>query len=92
METGDILRGLLVVSIAGMAGMALAYLRRRQMSGQEYLAWGLLAVCLPVLGPFLVIARRPGHSRSARGVPGLLEERSLAQMVARWRQRATRQQ
>jgi hypothetical protein len=40
-------------------------LRRRTMSTQEYLLWGLLAVLLPVLGPYLVISSRPGKPRSS---------------------------
>lgn len=92
METSDILRVLLVINIVVLAGVALLYLRRRQMSAQEYLAWGLLAVCLPMLGPFLVIACRPGRPRSNQTILHLhRQERTLAQTMARWRQRETRQ-
>jgi hypothetical protein len=55
----DIIRLLLLVDVIGMAALALLYLRRRHLDLLTYLAWGLLAVLLPILGPFLVIVFRP---------------------------------
>ncbi len=57
----DILRLLLLLGALGMALLAALYLRRRSMSLSEYIAWGLLLVFLPYLGPFLVILLRPGR-------------------------------
>lgn len=57
----DALRLLLVLCALGMALLAAFYLRRRKLSLSEYIAWGLLLVLLPFLGPFLVILLRPGR-------------------------------
>ena len=47
-----------------MAALALYYLSRRRLSTYEYAAWGLLAILVPLLGPFLVIYLRPGEKQS----------------------------
>jgi hypothetical protein len=57
---------LLVLDIFSLALLAAFYLRRRQMSWFEYLFWGLLAVLIPIIGPFLVIISKPGNSRDTR--------------------------
>lgn len=59
----DILRILLFICIIGMLVISVFYLRRRKMSRLAYLLWGLLALFLPVLGPYIVIAARPGEAR-----------------------------
>lgn len=64
-----VLRMLLVITAAAMALLALYYLRQRKMKGWAYLAWGLLAVLVPLLGPFLVIALRPGKWRKEKPAP-----------------------
>lgn len=61
MMTAGIVRVMLVADIVVMAIFALVYLRQRRMGWMGYLFWGLLAVGLPVIGPFVVIARRPGE-------------------------------
>lgn len=61
-ETG-LLQALLVLDILGMALLAIFYLRQRPLSWLAFLGWGLLAVLVPILGPFLVIASRPGRPR-----------------------------
>ena len=40
--------------------LAAAYLLRRRLTPGEWFFWGLVAVFLPVFGPFVVIAARPG--------------------------------
>jgi hypothetical protein len=52
---------LLVLFLFAMYFLVLAYLRRRQMSFGAYAFWGLLAMFIPVFGPFFVIALKPGH-------------------------------
>ena len=52
---------LLFLSALGMALIAAFYLRRRSLSLPQYLAWGMLLVFMPFLGPFLVILLRPGR-------------------------------
>ena len=63
MTTADGIRLFLLLGVFGMAALAMFYLRRRDLDFMSYLAWGLLAILLPVLGPFLVIALRPGSAR-----------------------------
>ena len=61
MVTAGVVRILLMVDMVAMALLALVYLRQRRMRWPAYCCWGLLAVGVPVLGPFLVIANRPGE-------------------------------
>jgi hypothetical protein len=63
--TPETMRLLLAISLVGMALLAILYLRRRSLSPAEYLAWGLLIVLLPFLGPFLVVLLRPGIPHQA---------------------------
>ena len=63
MTADDLLRALLLLDILGMALLAIFYLRHRPLSWLAFLGWGLLAVLVPILGPFLVIAARPGSAR-----------------------------
>ncbi len=60
MGTAGVIRTILLVDIGAMALLALFYLRQRRMNWSAYCCWGLLVLMLPVLGPFLVIAHRPG--------------------------------
>lgn len=59
----DVLRMMLVVCIVGMFTLAMVYLLQRKLAWHQYLGWGLVALIFPVLGPFLVIANRPGVRR-----------------------------
>ena len=61
METAGVIRTILLIDIVAMALLSLAYLRQRQMSWASFYCWCLVAVGIPVLGPFLVIANRPGE-------------------------------
>lgn len=63
MTAANIIRFLLLLDIFGMALLAAFYLRRRNLDWPEYLGWGILAVVLPILGPFLVIVLHPGRVR-----------------------------
>jgi hypothetical protein len=56
----QILRVLLVVYAVGAFVLSLFYLRYRRCTTFEYALWGTLALIVPVLGPFFVIAARPG--------------------------------
>ncbi len=47
----------------GMVMVAVLYLRQRKLSTLSFVLWGALALILPVIGPFLVIASRPGKPR-----------------------------
>ena len=57
----EILLALLVACMIGEAILAALYLRTRSLSMSEYLGWALVIVFIPLLGPFLAIATRPGR-------------------------------
>jgi hypothetical protein len=61
MGTAGVVRTILLVDIVAMALFSLFYLRQRRMSWPSFCCWGLLAIIIPVLGPFLVITNRPGE-------------------------------
>ena len=58
-----LLRIILSIYIFGAFGLTLAYLHYRHCSTSEILLWGMLALIIPVLGPFFVIAARPGPKK-----------------------------
>jgi hypothetical protein len=61
MDTAGVIRTILLVDIVTMTLLAVIYLGQRRMGWIAYCGWGLLALFVPVLGPFLVIANRPGQ-------------------------------
>jgi hypothetical protein len=65
-STADLLRALLLFTMLALAVLALRYLSRRHLDWPYNLAWGLLAVIIPVLGPILVISLRPGRWAKSR--------------------------
>ena len=64
MPVAVVVKAILLISILAMAFLAMYYLHRRKLSWAAYCFWGLLAIVLPVLGPFLVIVARPGKWRA----------------------------
>jgi hypothetical protein len=68
MMTAAIVRLLLIADLIAMALFALIYLRQRRMSWMAYLGWMVLAVAVPVIGPFIVISRRPGEWNPAYSI------------------------
>jgi ABC-type bacteriocin/lantibiotic exporter with double-glycine peptidase domain len=60
----DTIRTLLIGCLFFMALLAVLYLRQRRLTWTAYCAWGLLAILLPAMGPFLVILAHPGQKRS----------------------------
>lgn len=63
--SADFMRLLLLLTMLGMAMLAAFFLRRRRVTMLQYMVWGLVAVLLPLIGPFLVIVLAPGkHSHS----------------------------
>lgn len=76
MSISEVLRIMLVFTIVGMAALALLYLSRRRLAWPDLVAWVLLALLVPILGPFLTISFRPGLSTSSRAnAPGGLPAR-----------------
>ena len=63
MTITEVLRALLLFSILSMAFLSFYFLSRRRLSWGEYLFLGLVSALVPVLGPFVVIAMRPGVRR-----------------------------
>jgi len=63
------MRLLLVLFLLAMYVLALLYLRRRPLTRLEFAAWGLFALLVPALGPFLVILAQPGHPKYGRRHP-----------------------
>jgi hypothetical protein len=61
-----ILRSLFAIYVLAAFVIAIFYLRYRRCSPLEFALWGGLAFFLPVLGPFFVIAARPGPKKRAR--------------------------
>ncbi len=62
----QLMRFLLVLCLMGMALLAVLSLRQRKMPLAAYIGWGLLAVLLPLVGPFVVLLLRPGESRQGQ--------------------------
>jgi len=61
MSGTEVIRLMLLADFLVMLFLAVFYLRQRKLSWLEFSLWGLLALVVPVLGPFLVIAARPGR-------------------------------
>jgi len=61
MSGSEIIRLMLLADILVMLFLAVFYLRQRKLTWLEFFMWASLALAVPVLGPFLVIAARPGR-------------------------------
>lgn len=61
MDTAGVIRIVLVVDIIAMALLAFFYLRQRRLPLISYCLWGLIVLLVPLFGPFLLIACRPGE-------------------------------
>jgi len=57
----DVLRFLLGFFLLAIFLLSMSFLSRRKMSWWAYAFWGTFALLLPALGPFFVIAYRPGE-------------------------------
>jgi membrane-bound metal-dependent hydrolase YbcI (DUF457 family) len=58
--TSELMLIIFILYLLLSLALAVAYLLRRRLTPGEWFFWGLVAVFLPVLGPFVVIAARPG--------------------------------
>ena len=61
-----ILRSLFAIYLLAAFVITIFYLRYRRCSPLEFALWGGLAFFLPVIGPFFVIAARPGPKKRTR--------------------------
>jgi energy-converting hydrogenase Eha subunit H len=59
----SVIRFLLFFCLVAMAAFGLVYLSRRQLSVWGYIFCLTVIICLPLFGPFWVIAARPGKRR-----------------------------
>ena len=59
----DLMRMLLLFCMLAMVVLAVFYLRQQKLPWINYAFWGLLAIMLPLVGPFLVIWIQPGKKR-----------------------------
>lgn len=59
--TTQTLQVLLLLVILALYVLALLYLRRRGLNPARFAFWALLALFVPVLGPFIVFAAQPGQ-------------------------------
>jgi hypothetical protein len=66
MSGNEIIRLVLLADILMMLFLAMFYLRQRRLSWAAFIMWIVLALVVPVLGPFLVIAARPGRWNSGK--------------------------
>ena len=62
----NILLGLLAAYMAGAFLISAFYMRYRRLTLGECAFWGLLALLLPIFGPFFVIAARPGPRKRSK--------------------------
>ena len=58
----DMMRLILLLGMLAMMLLAVFYLRQRQLSLLDYAFWGLAAILVPLIGPFLVIWMQPGQT------------------------------
>ncbi len=62
-------RLLLIACLVCLYVLAMFSLRRRELSLGRYAFWGLLALLLPAVGPFLVFLLHPGKPPERPGRP-----------------------
>jgi cytochrome bd-type quinol oxidase subunit 2 len=62
--TAEIMRLILLACYLSLVFTVAFFLRRRRLSLLKYATWGMIAILLPVVGPFLVIWIRPGHKQA----------------------------
>jgi hypothetical protein len=63
MIDATVIRSLLILCLVGMAAFGFSYLSRRQLKAWQMVFYGAIILCLPLFGPFWVIALRPGKRR-----------------------------
>jgi len=64
--TAGVMRLFLGLGVIAMASLAIFYLRQRRLTLEEFIAWGLIVIFIPVFGPFWVIYKHPGKPAWSR--------------------------
>jgi hypothetical protein len=62
--TAETLRLLLLLFLFVLYALAILYLSRRTLTPRQFAVWALVALFIPVLGPFIVFAAHPGQKRA----------------------------
>jgi hypothetical protein len=57
------MRWLILLCMLAMVLLAAFSLRRRDLHPLTYTFWGLVAILIPIIGPFFVIWIQPGNKR-----------------------------
>ncbi len=57
----DLMRLLLFLCMLLLVMLSAFYLRQRKLAPLAYAFWGLVAILIPIVGPFLVIWLKPGQ-------------------------------
>ncbi len=71
----ETLRLLLTGTLVAMYVLAMLSLRQQPLTFSRYTLWGLFALLVPALGPFLVILIQPGKPAQRKTNRYLLEKR-----------------
>ena len=59
----DLMRSFLLACMLIMAVLAVFYLRRRKLTHLAYILWGLVAILIPIIGPFMIVWMKPGEKQ-----------------------------
>ena len=59
----DLMRSLLLICMLTMVILAVFFLRQRKLTHLDYVFWGLIAILIPIIGPFVVIWMKPGEQQ-----------------------------
>ena len=62
----ETMRAILFLYLIASFLLAIFYLRDRNLKFGEYALWGLFALLIPALGPFIVILSQPGERSTQR--------------------------
>ena len=65
----DLMRFLLLVCMLTMVILAVFYLSRRKLTHLAYVLWGLVAILIPIIGPFMLIWMKPGKPQFQSETP-----------------------
>ena len=59
----DLMRLLLLVCTLSLVILAVFFLQQRKLTHLAYVFWGLTAIFIPIIGPFVVIWIKPGEQQ-----------------------------
>ena len=59
----DLMRSFLLACMLTMIILAVFNLRRRKLMHLAYVLWGLVAILIPIIGPFMIIWMKSGEQQ-----------------------------